>query len=119
MSASSKLREKILGISDIKVEQITIPEWDGTVVLVKALSARQRAAYIDAATDRNGKFKADAMYNVVLTNTFDPEGGELLFDPADRDAILDKNAAAVSRIQEKIFALSGLGNEAAEDLGNA
>ena len=116
----SKLRERILAAVDILFEDVEIKQWtneDGTPVVIrcKTMSARQRAAWIDSASDSTGKLRAMAMYDIVLTNCFDPENGELVFDIADRDALLDKSGAAMGKLQECIFRLSGLSGEAAAE----
>jgi hypothetical protein len=116
MAELSKLREKILAANDIKTELVHIPEWDADI-LCKTMSARQRAAWIDAASDSTGKLRAVAMYDIVLTNCFDPDTGELLFDKGDRDTLLEKSGAAVGKLQEVIFRLSGLTKDAEEAAG--
>ena len=107
----SALRAKIFATPDLVTEKVHIDVWDVDINCT-TMNARERANWIDTATDKTGKLRAAAMYDIVLSNSFDPETGELVFDLTDRDELLKKSGAAVGKLQEVIFRLSGLSAEA-------
>jgi hypothetical protein len=114
------IREAALTAMDIKYKDVEVPQWtrpDGTPVVIrcKTMSAAQRAAWIEASADKSGNFRASRMYDMVLTNCFDPETDELVFEAGDRDTLMSKSAAAVELLQNAIFVLSGLTKEAEEE----
>jgi hypothetical protein len=103
----SKLRDKIANIKDIKEEKIHIPEW-GVDLLIRSLSGAARNKIMNASM-KNGKVDLDRFYpDIVIASCFDPETGEQVFEPTDRDMLLSKNGAALERIAQKATEMSGL-----------
>jgi hypothetical protein len=105
---ASKLRDKIAGIKDIKEERLYIPEW-GVELNIKSLSGAARNKILNTAMDKNGKVDLDRFYpDLIIASCFDPETGEQVFEPTDRDMLLSKNGAALERIAQKATEMSGL-----------
>lgn len=105
---SSKLRDKIANIKDIKEEKLHIPEWD-VELLIKSLSGAERNKIMNTAMNKDGKVDLDRFYpDIVIASCFDPETNEQVFEPADRDMLLSKSGAALERIAQKAIKMSGL-----------
>lgn len=105
---ASKLRDKIANIKDIKEEKIHIPEW-GVDLLIRSLSGAVRNKIMNASLNKDGKMDLDRFYpDIVIASCFDPETGEQVFEPTDREMLLSKNGAALERIAQKATTMSGL-----------
>lgn len=103
------LREKILNAIDIQEEIVEIPEW-GVKVLVRGLTAEDRALVLQKATDLGGKVNYDKLYaSLVILSAYDPETKERIFEESDRDAIMKKSASAIDKIVNTAMRLSGIG----------
>jgi hypothetical protein len=104
-------RESILSIKDITQEEVTIPEWNGTV-LVQSLSGKKRSEIMDACMDKNGKLTTGKLYPaLIVAGCVDPE-----FSKGDAEALNEKNSGALERIGKAVMRLSGI---AADDLDTA
>jgi hypothetical protein len=111
----ANLREKILGASDIRREQVHVPEWE-VEVEVRGLTGAQRARLMKNSVDAKGAVDFERMYpELLIASTFEPETGEPLFTAADRDALSAKSGAALERIAQAAMRLSGLNPGAAEN----
>jgi len=112
---ASELRKRILEASDIESEIVEIPEW-GVKVEVRGLTAAERAKLLQRAADPTGQLRLDRWFaDLTIASTFDPETGERVFDPADRDALNTKSGSAISRIVDAATRLSGLSEESVEE----
>lgn len=111
----ASLREKILNAKDIKSEKVKIPEWDVTVE-VRGLTGKQRARLLQDAIGEDGKPDLERIYpELVILSTYDPETGEQVFQPADRDALIEKSGAALEKIAQVAMRLSGLQPDALKE----
>lgn len=113
---SGSLREQILNAPDIKKELLAIDVW-GVTVEVRTLTGAQRAACKEAsqvtATDEDGEQvrrsdEGKLTAAIVIAATYDPETGKSVFGEADRDALLEKSAAALDKIVGAAGRMSGL-----------
>jgi len=112
------LRDQILASSDIQSALVDIPEWDVTVE-VRGMTAAARASLLQRAAVNGGGVDLTAMYpSLVIGCTFDPDTGERVFSEADFAAIGDKSGAAVERIAAEAMRLSGISEDARDELGN-
>jgi hypothetical protein len=112
------LREQILASSDIQSELVTIPEW-GVTVEVRGMTAAARAAMLQHAAGNGGTFDLVSLYpSLVVGSTYDPESGDRVFSESDYAAISDKSGAAVERIAAAAMRLSGISEDARDELGN-
>jgi len=105
----SALSDQIFAIDDIESELVTVPQWGGITVMVKAMTAAARSQMISNAVENGGSFNVnDLLPDMVIACTFDPATGASIFSPGDRDRILAKSAAAVSLISDTAMRLSGM-----------
>ncbi len=109
------LRDKILAIKDIQEEEVSIPEW-GCKVLVRGLTGRQRAIFLQNGIDAKGKLDMQKVYpELVILSAYDPESKEPVFGAGDADAVIEKSGAALERIAQVAMKLSGLGPNVVEE----
>lgn len=118
MSASD-LRSKILQAHDIPEETITVKAWDATL-LIRGLTAKARANLLQNAVEgqgKNARVNLQKVYpDLVILTTFDPETNERVFQPTDRDALLEKAGGPVEQIAMVAGRLSGLGDDTQANL---
>lgn len=123
------LRAQILNADDVQREQVEVPEW-GCTVEVRGMTGAQRANYLQACVDENGKPRFDRIYpEILIACTHFPadhvKAGEQIFEPTDREILNTKSAAATERIAKVAMRLSGIddggipGEKAAEAAKNA
>ena len=117
------LRDQILSSDDIVREPVTIPEWkdangEPTIVEVRSMSGAERTRILDLAIQDGGEMNLQMVYpEVVIASAFDPQTGEQVFTPADRDALQQKNAKATDRIAQVGLRLGGFSAEAVDAVG--
>ncbi len=100
-------REQILGADDLPREEVTIPEWNGSV-FVRALTGHERDALERVlATDKLSRATIAAMCVV-------DEKGNKLFADGDVQALGKKNGAALERIVQAALRFNLLTDEAVE-----
>ncbi len=111
-------REEILGLDDIKTDELHIPEW-GTYVHVRGLTGRERDLYEESLHQRRGRDMQinlrNARAKLVVLCTVD-ESGKRLFTEKDVAKLGEKNARALDRIFSKARDLSGLSDDDMEEL---
>lgn len=115
MSVKALSRDAILGASDIKTEEVPVPEWGGTV-LVRGLTAKQRdkaeAAMFQlrgSVTSKNGPDMRMSMAGVralMAAMAIVDEQGDRLFSDADAELLGEKSGAALDRVFEVVTRLS-------------
>ena len=106
------LRDTILTADDLKESVEDVPEWDAKILL-KGMTGRERIRLVErvSATGPDREF----MYSDILIATaLDPETGEKVFDPADREALADKSGGVLERLALKVLELSGVSIDDAE-----
>jgi len=111
------IRDQILAKQDIPSEMVDVPEW-GVKVEVRGMTGAERTRIMDKATQTAGDVNLQFVYpEIVIATAFDPESGEQVFKPNDRDALLAKSATALDRIAAVGMRLSGFTAESADNLG--
>ncbi len=111
------IRDLILAKQDIPSQIVDVPEW-GVKVEVRGMTGAERTRIMDKATGNAGDVNLQFIYpEIVIATSFDPETGEQIFVPADRDVLLSKSASAIDRIALVGMRLSGFTKEAADDMG--
>jgi hypothetical protein len=106
--------EDILDAPDIKVEELEVPEWGGTLC-IRTLTADEMAAFVD----KYGKEKnrGDAVVKALQLSAVDPEGNHLFpqDDGPGAAAILaklrKKSLRAYMRVQSAVLRLNGMTDE--------
>ena len=112
----SNLSEIIFAKSDIAEEVIHVEAW-GVDILVKAMTARDRARMVEQAGGDAGINLEQILPDLVILCSYDPESGERIFLPSDRDALLAKSADPIEKIALKAMALSGMSEDAVDAAG--
>lgn len=111
-------RDDILKVQDIRIEEVDVPEWGGTV-FVKGMTGTERDLFETSIVETKGKNTRVNMRNIraklVVHSACDAEGG-LLFTIKDVDALGKKSAAALQRVFDKASQLSGISEKDVEEL---
>lgn len=110
-------KEDILAVSDLKTQDVEVPEWGGTV-RVRMMSGTDRDAFESSMVtiDAEGKRKPDLkdMKAKLVALTLVDEAGNLMFGAAEVGHLAAKSAAALERVFTVAARLNGIG-AAAED----
>jgi len=106
-------RDSILTATDLKKEEVAVPEWGGSV-FVRTMSGSERDAFESVQLkDPHKDFRARMAVQTVCD-----ENGELLFSPADVDAVGKKSAAALDRVFALACRINGFTKQDVDELGN-
>ena len=118
------IRERILQAKDLPVYPEIVPEWDNVTVYVRSMTAKERddwqASYFlaqssakegEKVTVRN--LSASLLVKMLCA---DPEGKIQIFTDSDIDALGEKSAAVINRLQEVIRKASGTSQEDQEKI---
>lgn len=111
-------RDAILGASDIKTEDVSVPEWGGTV-RVKGLTAAQRDQVEAKAVSARGssmQLNLVGMRAHMAALSIVDGDGKALFTQADIKALGEKSGAALDRVFEVVTRLSGMSDNDVEEL---
>lgn len=112
-------REEILGINDVQLEKMVIPEWGNGTIWVRSMTGETRAHVEASQIKQKGK---DTNVNIislrerVCVGTICDENGDLLFTQADIRELSKKNAAVLDRIVTVAYRLSGIDAEVVKEL---
>lgn len=111
-------RDAILGASDIKTEDVKVPEWGG-VVRVRGLTAGERDAFEASMVSIRGQRVDPNFLNVrarlVMASVVN-EDGQQMFTQSDIKKLSEKSASAMDRIYDVAQRLSGLSAEDIQEL---
>jgi hypothetical protein len=113
--------DQILGADDLKSEDVSVPEWGGTV-RVRGMSGAARdkfeSSMLKDSMDGINKDKALDNYRARLAALclIDGEGKRLFRSEAETKRLGEKSAEALSRVAEVATRLSGLGSEDVKEL---
>ncbi len=94
--------------AELGTEIVPVDEWGGKVKVV-GMSSRQRMAMIRSFETGDDYLHVD----FVVACTVDPDTGEQVFDPADRDTLVEGPNAPIEQVAMVAIRLSGL-----SDLGD-
>ena len=110
-------KEDILKADDRATEEVSVPEWGGTV-LVRGLSGRERDEFEVSMADRQGTEFVPNFSNTrakLITRCVVDDDGKRVFDiHTDVEALGEKSGAAIDRVYSVAARLSGLSPDAAE-----
>ena len=82
------------------------------------MTGAERTRIMDKAVGQTGDVNLQFVYpEIVIATSFDPESGEQIFSPNDRDALLAKSANALDRLASVGMRLSGFTQESADVAG--
>ena len=119
-SKKSLTAKEILAVSDIQIELVNVPEWDGDVY-VKSMTGAERDQYeADMVTSKKaGEERIIDMSDLrakLCSMTICDENGNRLFTEKDVRKLTEKSAAALQRIFKVAQRLSGIGDEDLKEL---
>lgn len=108
------LRDTILGKMDLKEEKVFVPEW-GVEVIVRELTGIQRSRLIDEIQKdqlQGADLNSLELYTtLIIQSVVDPETGEFVFTPEDKQALSEKSGSAMETIAKVALKLSALNPE--------
>jgi len=112
------IREQILATDDIPKKLVEVPEW-GMSIEVRGMTGADRTAILENAVNpTTGVVDLKIMYpDIVIASAHDPETGEKIFSPEDRDLLMAKSATALDRLAEAGMQVGGLSKESSDDAG--
>jgi len=115
---AKSMRSYIFQKPDLREEVVDVPEWD-LQILVRGLNAKTRSKILKNAMLKDGTPDLEKLYpDMVIATARHPDTKELIFVPADRDALNDKAGGVLERLAMAAVKLSGLdqpGQEAIAD----
>jgi hypothetical protein len=114
-------RNEILKANDLDRELVPVPEWGGDVY-VRAMSGAERDKFESSLTINRGKNSTMNLANIrakLAAMSICDESGKRLFDEADIQALGQKSAAALQRVFVVAQRLSGIGDDAVQELAEA
>lgn len=111
-------KDQILSASDRKIEEVEVPEWNGSVY-IRNMTGGERDAYEASLIKMQGKSvqanMADARAKLCAICICDEDGNRLFTDDEAKE-LSNKCASALDRIYEKAESLNSLKREDVEDL---
>lgn len=110
---NESLRLKLLAFDDIESEEVSIPEWGGTPIMIRGLSASQRETW-ENGTEAARK-KGTVRSSLAVLTCFDSEGNRIFTD-GDAGVLATKSAGSLTRIYEVAARLSRITKEDTEEL---
>ena len=105
------LRDTIIQAEDLDSRVVDVPEW-GVTVELRGMTGAQRMKLWEAT---QAKSRTHFYSDILIATTYDPDTGQHVFDPADRDVISEKSGAVLDRLTGIINELSGTSVEEAEE----
>lgn len=112
-------RDQILSAAKLRSERVAVPEWGGDVIL-RELTGEERDAYETEMVSTDGtviKVDKTNLRAKLVAKCIVDEKNNRLFTDADVVALGKTSAAALSRCFEVVRRLSGMDEEAIEELG--
>lgn len=103
-------RGTILGLNDLAIERVEVPEWGGAVY-VRMMAGFERDKWeTRLIADRNGNGEKLIRSRLVVLTACDASGVRL-FSDEDENAIAGKSAAALDRLFEASLRLNRIGQD--------
>lgn len=111
MSKPALSKSEILRAVDVTIEEVFVPEWNGTVY-VRNLNGKGRDAFEGSRIRIKDNNKVEMIHDntraKLLSLTLCDASGELLFTEDDVAALGEKNASALDRLFDVAQRLSSL-----------
>ena len=102
------IRQTALNAKDIRTELVTVPEWDDVKIEVRGFTLQERLDFYGRVSDGDRINRDNFLPELVISTCFDPDSGQRVFEPADRDMLKTKSAGALERLTQVAMRLSGL-----------
>lgn len=103
-------RDDILGVQDIDIEEVDVPEWSGPV-FVKGMTGKEREQFEKGYSDAGGNIRAQ-----LASMTICDKDGVLLFSLKDVEELGNKSASALMRVFDVARKLSRIGTKGVEEM---
>lgn len=106
-------KDQILGIKDLQIEKVDVPEWGG-YVFVRGMTGAERDSFEASVVDIRGSSQKINMVNVrakLVSLTACDEEGNRLFEDSDIIELGKKSALALQKVFDVAQRLSGLSKE--------
>lgn len=107
-------KEAILGVEDLKHEDVPVPAWGGAV-RVRVMTGAERDEFRAAAAAGEGGVPMGKFSALLLAATAVDENGARLFMLEDVEALGEKSAEALDVLAAVAMRLNGLGGSAVSD----
>jgi len=111
-------RDDILNAQDLPTEDVSVPEWGGTV-RVRGLTGAERDVFEASIVEQRGKKARVNMKNMratLVALTLVDEDGKRLISETDVEALGQKSGVALDRVVRVALRLSGLSPGDVEEL---
>lgn len=107
---------QILGVNDLKTEDVSVPEWGGSV-RVRAMTGFDRDAFSESlAKDSDGNVDLSNYRAKLLSKCIVDESGDLVFTDSDVGALGKKSASAIAAVFAVAERLNGSGSAAVAEI---
>ena len=111
-------KEAILSMDDLPIEEVKVPEWNGTVRM-RSLSGKERDEFESAVQFRSKGNRVDIkeLKVTLLSLTIVDEENKLIFTKEDLTTLNAKSAKAIDQLFAVATKMNGIGEEAVKELG--
>jgi len=106
-------REAILSASDLRREEVKVPEWGGSVFVRTMTAFEQNAYYQRIADDKSSDMNVMLEF---LCNVVCDENGNRILKEDDIDALYAKSFSAINRLLKEAMRINNLTQDAEEEL---
>lgn len=113
----STLRERSLKGASIKKMLFTSSHWPDFTVEVRSVTGAKKMQVAAACRDDDGTIDtAKLVPAMIVESVYDPTTGEQVYQPADREALMNESAASLDEIWDKAVApMNGYGSTASAE----
>lgn len=115
----SNLSDQIRAAADTSSEVVEVPEW-GVEIEIRSMTGRQRAGIMtEIAKVGIDAIDVEGLWASVLTTClYDPDSDENVFSDDDLEWLMtEKSAAVIDRLSRRCLEVSGITEDAADNLG--
>ena len=109
-------RDAILAISDLKYEDVDIPEWGGSV-RVRELTAMERNKLGADFAKGGAQAIPPDFYPKIAATVIVNQNGKSVFTEGDTTRLGEKSFAAIQRVVDTALRISGMTQEGVEEAG--
>lgn len=114
-------RDQILGADDHRYEDVTVPEWGGTL-RIRTLTAEEHEQFVEWSGALEGgegarsAIRRKVRSRLVFLTAVDDAGKRLFESEEDVDLLQAKSSTVMLRVCKAIMELNGMGQEAVETI---
>lgn len=108
-------KEQILAAADIRVKEVDVPEWGGTV-FVRTPTGREQDQFDKSLEGKDGKRDGRRFSELFCALYLSDAEGNRIFTDSDAPMLGKKSMRAIRRIMDAALELNGLKKEAVEEM---